>query len=167
MARSTQPPGGVASRPVDVGLEQPFGKDDVTEADLSPSLATEPPWPAPAEALGAASPRAEMALDRTRVRQLTLAAFVVLAALNVADVLTTRMVLAHHVASEANPLAGALLGNGTILWVKLFCVLALALSTLKRSRPRVGMLLGAWVAVGLYAAAVLSNVLILRLLSGG
>jgi hypothetical protein len=131
------------------------------------TVATEPAWSPPAEAAAPGASRAEVVLDRSRVRQLTLGAFVLLAALNVADVLTTRMLLSHQAASEANPLAAVLLGNGTIMWVKLFCVLALGLSTLKRSRPRVGMLLGAWTAVGVYAAAVLSNVLILRLLNGG
>ena len=135
------------------------------EVDLSPRLATEPPWASTTEA--GDQPRVELALDRTRVRQLTLTAFVVLGLLNVGDVVTTHMVLSHHGASEANPLAAVLLGNGTIMWTKMFCVLALGLSTLKRTRPRVGMLLGAWTAVGVYAAALLSNVLILRVLNAG
>ena len=137
------------------------------QADPTPTLATEPPWTASTATAASTSTRSDTALDRSGVRQLTLSAFVILAVLNVADVLTTRMVLAHQAASEANPLAAVLLGNGTIMWVKLFCVLALALSTIRRSRPRIGMLLGAWTGVGVYAAAVLSNVLILRLLSGG
>ena len=165
MALSVQPRRGVACPPSSESPAGPAGKDEDVEAEFR-TVATEPAWSAPVGAVAPSSSGAEVALDRSRVRQLTLGAFVVLAALNVADVVTTRMVLAHHVASEANPLAAVLLGNGTIMWVKLFCVLALALSTLKRARPRVGMLLGAWTAVGVYAAAVLSNLLILRLLSG-
>lgn len=136
------------------------------KASTRPVVATEPPWPAEDDTAVPATGRGEWALSRDRIRQLTLAAFVVLAVLNVTDVVTTHMVLAHREATEANPLAAVLLGNGTILWAKMFCVLALALSTFKRSRPRVGMLLGSWMAVGLYAAAVLSNLLILRVLSG-
>ncbi|HZU73205.1 MAG TPA: DUF5658 family protein [Acidimicrobiales bacterium] len=84
-----------------------------------------------------------------------------LTALNAADYVTTRMLLARS-GSEANPLAGALLGDGRLLWVKmgllaLFGIMVLGL------RARLGILALAWFAAGLYATAVLSNVLLLRL----
>jgi len=103
-------------------------------------------------------------VPRRHVRSLTLAAIATLAVLNGADVVSTHLLLLHHVAMEANPLAGVLLGHGSLLWAKLIAVGALGVSVLHRA-PRMGVMVGAWIAVGMYAAAVLSNVLILRLLA--
>ena len=66
------------------------------------------------------------------------------------------------IVAEANPLAGVLLGHGQLLWLKLALVTLFGLAALT-IRPRLGVLLVACFAVGLYSAAVLSNLLILRL----
>lgn len=95
------------------------------------------------------------------IRTLTIVALTIVAALNVADVLTTHIVLQRS-GVEANPLAGVLLSSGTLLWVKLVLV-ALALLIALRIRPRMGVLVLAWFVAGLYATAVLSNLLIIRL----
>jgi len=96
-----------------------------------------------------------------RVRTVTLAAIALLAALNVADVATTHMLMAHR-GVEANPLASILLTSQTLLWVKLAIVGVLALRVL-RSRPRLGLMGAACFAAGIYATAVLSNLLVLHL----
>lgn len=101
------------------------------------------------------------AVPRATVRKLTVVAIVLIALLNGADVLTTRLVIARS-GVEANPLAGVLLSNGALLWVKLIIV-ALAALVAVRIAPRLGVLLMAWFVAGVYATAVLSNVLILRL----
>lgn len=95
-----------------------------------------------------------------RVRTVTLAAVVVLAALNVADVVTTQLLLGHR-GIEANPLAGLLLASRDLLWVKLALILALALKVV-RGRPRLGVMGAACFAAGIYATAVLSNLLVLH-----
>ncbi len=100
-------------------------------------------------------------VSRRRVRALTIAALGLLAALNGADDVTTRLLVDRR-AVEANPLAGILFGNGTLLWVKLGIVALLGIAVL-RLPAKVGVLLLSWFVAGLYAAAVLSNVLILRL----
>ena len=95
------------------------------------------------------------------VRRLTLVAIAVVGLLNVADVVTTHLVLSRS-GVEANPLAGALLSGGTLLWVKLALV-ALAALVAVRIPPKLGVLLLAWFAAGVYATAVVSNLLIIRL----
>ncbi len=95
-----------------------------------------------------------------RVRAVTLAAIVALAALNVADVVTTRLLIGHR-GIEANPLASLLLSSRDLLWVKLALILALALKVV-RSRPRLGVMGAACFAAGIYATAVLSNLLVLH-----
>ena len=99
-----------------------------------------------------------------RIRQSTIAGVVILALLNVLDAVTTHLLVTHAAAGavEANPLAGALLANGSLLYVKLAIVAVLGLAALK-DRPRLGFLVGTWLVTGLYAAAVLSNLLLLRL----
>ena len=86
---------------------------------------------------------------------------VVVAVFNVADVVTTHLVLG-RAGVEANPIAGVLLGSGAILWVKL-ALIALVMFMAIRIPPRVGVLLMAWFVAGVYGAAVLSNALVLRL----
>ena len=48
--------------------------------------------------------------------------------------------------------------------MKLGIVALLGLAVLRRPRPRLGMLIGVWLATGVYLAVLLSNVLVLRLL---
>lgn len=101
------------------------------------------------------------AVPRHAIRRATIVAIVLIGLLNVADVFTTHLVLDRR-GVEANPLAGALLSSGALLWVKLAMVVAAAVVAL-RIRPRLGVLLLAWFVAGVYATAVLSNLLVLRL----
>jgi hypothetical protein len=96
-----------------------------------------------------------------RVRAVTLAALVVLAFLNGADVVTTHLLLGHR-GVEANPLSSLLLASQSLLWVKLGILGLLGLKVLN-SRPRLGVMGVACFAAGIYATAVLSNLLVLHL----
>lgn len=100
-----------------------------------------------------------------RVKVLTFVGVLALAVLNLGDAYTTHLVLQHTPAGarEANPLAGVLIASGSLLYVKMAIVLLLGVATI-RDRPRLGLLIGMWLATGLYVAAVLSNVLLLRML---
>jgi hypothetical protein len=97
----------------------------------------------------------------TRVHMVTLFAIGALAVLNGADVVTTHMLLAHR-AVEANPLSSILLATQSLLWVKLGILALLGLKVV-HSRPRLGVMGAACFAVGIYATAVLSNLLVLHL----
>lgn len=101
-----------------------------------------------------------------RVKVLTFVGVLALAVLNIADAITTHMVLQHTPAGarEANPLAGVLIANGSLLYVKMAIVVLLGVATLK-DRPRLGLLGGTWGVAGIYGAAVLSNILVLRMLT--
>lgn len=96
-----------------------------------------------------------------RVRAVTLAALAVLAVLNGADVVTTHMLLGHR-GVEANPLSALLLASRSLLWVKLGVLGLLGVKVLN-SRPRLGVMGIACFAAGIYATAVLSNLLVLHL----
>jgi hypothetical protein len=98
-----------------------------------------------------------------RVRAVTLGALVVLALLNGADVVTTHLLLGHR-GVEANPLSALLLASQSLLWVKLGILGVLGLKVLN-SRPRLGVMGAACFAAGIYATAVLSNLLVLHLAS--
>jgi len=98
------------------------------------------------------------------VRAVTLAALVSLAFLNGADVVTTHLLLAHR-GVEANPLSSLLLASQSLLWVKLGILALLGLKVLN-SRPRLGVMGAACFAAGIYATAVLSNLLVLHLAAG-
>lgn len=100
----------------------------------------------------------------TKIRRLAIAAVVLLTFLNAADTVTTRLLLTHapRGAVEANPLAGLLLASGSLLLVKFVIIAALGVAVLW-DRPRLGLTVGLWAACGLYTTAVLSNILILRL----
>ncbi len=102
-----------------------------------------------------------VAVPRRSIRRLTLLGIAAVGLLNIADDITTHLLLSHR-AVEANPLASVLLSSGSLLWVKLTVVVLAALVAL-RIPPKVGVLLLAWFVAGVYAAAVLSNALILRL----
>lgn len=81
--------------------------------------------------------------------------------LNAGDYVTTKMLLTGG-AAEANPLAGALLASGYLFWVKMgvLCVLGIGAISIP---PRMGVMVLAWFVAGLYAAAVISNALLLQL----
>jgi hypothetical protein len=91
----------------------------------------------------------------------TLLAIGALAVLNGADVVTTHMLLAHR-AVEANPLSSILLASSSLLWVKLALLFVLGTKVLN-SRPRLGVMGATCFAAGIYATAVLSNLLVLHL----
>jgi hypothetical protein len=99
-----------------------------------------------------------------RVRAVTLAALVALAFLNGADIVTTHLLLGHR-GVEANPLSSLLLASQSLLWVKLGILALLGLKVLN-SRPRLGVMGAACFAAGIYATAVLSNLLVLHLAAG-
>jgi hypothetical protein len=93
---------------------------------------------------------------------MTVAALALLVVLSGADVATTHLLLARG-AVEANPLAGLLIAKSALLWAKLGIIAVLGVFVLQ-GRPRIGVMAGAWLVCGLYAAAVLSNILILRMI---
>lgn len=96
-----------------------------------------------------------------RVRVVTLLAIGALVVFNGADVVTTHMLLAHR-AVEANPLSSLLLATQSLLWVKLAILGVLGLKVV-HSRPRLGVMGAACFAAGIYATAVISNLLVLHL----
>lgn len=102
-------------------------------------------------------------LERT-IKRFTVVGVVLLAVLNAADAVTTKLILAKVPvgAQEANPIAQLLLSGRRLLFVKLAIVALLGMAVL-RDRPRLGLLIGVSVVVGFYATAVVSNVLILRM----
>lgn len=87
-----------------------------------------------------------------------------LVVLNGADVVTTRVLIAHR-AVEANPLSSLLLASQSLLWVKL-AILGLFGWKVLGSRPRLGVMVAACFAAGIYATAVISNLLVLRIVAG-
>ena len=98
-----------------------------------------------------------------RVRQVTLLAIGALAILNGADVITTHILLAHR-AVEANPLSSFLLASQSLLWVKLAVLAVLGLRVIN-SKPRLGVMAATCFAAGIYATAVLSNLLVLNIVA--
>lgn len=102
-----------------------------------------------------------------RLKLVALAGIVILAVLNAADAVSTNVVLRALPAGakEANPLANVLLAGGTprLLLAKMLIIALLGVSIL-RHRPRLGITIGVWLACGLYVSAVLSNILILRMI---
>ena len=96
-----------------------------------------------------------------RVRMVTLLAVGALIVLNGADVVTTHILLAHR-AVETNPLSSVLMTSSSLLWVKLAILFVLGAKVLN-SRPRLGVMGATCFAAGIYATAVLSNLLVLHL----
>ena len=99
-----------------------------------------------------------------KIKRFTVVGVVLLAVLNAADAVTTKLILTKVPAGarEANPIAELLLSGRRLLFVKLAIVALLGMAVL-RDRPRLGLLIGVSVVVGFYATAVVSNVLILRM----
>lgn len=98
-----------------------------------------------------------------RLRLITLVGVGALIVLNGADVVTTHLLLAHG-AQEANPLSSVLLASSSLLWVKLAVLGALGVMVI-RHPPRFGVMAAVFVTLGMYATAVLSNLLILHLVT--
>jgi len=99
--------------------------------------------------------------SQSRLRLVTLLGIGGLVVLNGADVVTTHLLLAHG-AVEANPLSSVLLASASLLWVKLAILGALGVMVI-RHRPRFGVMAVVFVTLGMYATAVLSNLLILNI----
>ena len=88
-------------------------------------------------------------------------AIAAIAVLNLADIVTTRVVLAHSNATESNPLASALLAGGRVGLIKAGVLLALILRV-PRLRPTVALHAVLWFVAGFYFLTVVSNLLVLQ-----
>jgi hypothetical protein len=80
-----------------------------------------------------------------------------LAVLNLADVVLTRLALAAG-AVEVNPLARILLAGGRVELLKVAVLCALALRAARR-RPTLAFAVACWTVTGAYAMVVASNLL--------
>jgi hypothetical protein len=92
-----------------------------------------------------------------------LAGVICLVALNLADVVTTRIALhlaTHHghLLVEGNPLARALLPAGRVELVKACLIVLLAWNTVRR-RPTLRVACAVWATVGVYAMTIANNLL--------
>ena len=119
-----------------------------------PSGSARAPAPAPV-AEGGEGGRDEAAPGNPEYRRAGLTAVALLAALNVADVVLTRLLLRRD-AVELNPVAGALLESNSALLVKLIIVCVLAADFLLR-RPRLPTLCLLWLVTGFYVCVVIVN----------
>jgi hypothetical protein len=104
-----------------------------------------------------------LSAEQDRLRVITLIGVGALIVLNGADVVTTHLLLVHG-AQEANPLSSVLPASASLLWVKLAILGALGVMVI-RHRPRFGVMAAVFVTLGMYATAVLSNLLVLRLVT--
>ena len=91
-------------------------------------------------------------------------AVAVIAVLNLADIVTTRLVLAHTTGVEANPLASALLTGGRVGLIKA-AVLVVLIYRVPRRRPTVAFHAVLWFVAGFYFLTVVSNLLVLHQVS--
>ena len=119
--------------------------------------------------MGAVSLHVLGADDRvdTRTGHLRASAAIAVAAiavLNLADILTTKAVLAHTGAVESNPLASALLSGGRVGIIKAIVLLGLIIRVPKRA-PTVAFNAVLWFVAGFYFLTVVSNLLVLQKLS--
>ena len=105
--------------------------------------------------LGDAQQRARRLLGSTAV------ALAAIAVLNLLDIWTTNVVLAHTGAVESNPLAGALLAGGRVGLIKAAALLVLIVR-LPRRPPTVAYHAVLWFVAGFYFLTVISNLLVLR-----
>ena len=96
-----------------------------------------------------------------RARLLTVVAICALALLNGADVVTTQALQAHR-GVEVNPLSALLLASQSLLWVKMGILGVFAWKVLRRP-PKLGVVAAVCFAAGIYATAVMSNLLVLRM----
>jgi hypothetical protein len=102
---------------------------------------------------------------RAQVSRTTIAAAALLAVLNVADVITTRMVLSYPHAIEQNPVARALLGNFKIDVFKVAVCAFLAFKTLRSpANATVKWACSLWFVNGYYVMTILNNILTLAAL---
>lgn len=100
-------------------------------------------------------PGAQPLPDGRELRRAALAGIVLLALLNVADVVTTELMLARG-GIELNPIADYLIGSNTALVAKLALVVMLAVHVIRRG-PRVITLCLLWLVTGMYVMVVIVN----------
>jgi hypothetical protein len=93
------------------------------------------------------------------VRSFRIWAVGILAILNVADLITTRMFLDRGF-QEGNGLSSALLQNGTMPWLKTAILVGLGWSAVK-APPKLGATCAMWFVTGLYAMVITVNTLAL------
>ena len=84
-----------------------------------------------------------------------------IAVLNLADLVSTRVLLGHPGAIEGNPLARLLLSSGRLEIVKAATLLVL-IFRVPRRRPSVAFHAVLWFVAGVYALTVISNLLVWR-----
>lgn len=101
--------------------------------------------------------------DGAMLHRASLIGVALLAVLNVADLVTTRLVLHHAGGVEANPAARALLSGHRVEIVKL-TILVLLVWRVVRDRASLPWTCLVWLAVGYYTLAVVSNALVLSAL---
>lgn len=93
--------------------------------------------------------------SRAELRQAGLVALVLIALLNVGDVVVTQLLLARG-GVELNPVADRLLASDIALAVKLAIVMGLALHFLRRG-PRLIVVCFMWLVAGIYTFLVIVN----------
>jgi hypothetical protein len=89
------------------------------------------------------------------LRRATITGLVVLAALNIADVVLTGALIDRG-GVELNPIADAMIASGTTLVAKLLIIALLGAHILRRG-PQVITLCLLWLVTGIYAAVVILN----------
>lgn len=102
--------------------------------------------------------------DDRPVSRLTTSMAVAVAAialLNLADLITTIVILRHPGAIESNPLSALLLANGWVGLIKGGMIVALVYRV-PRARPTVAFLAVLWFVAGFYFLTVVSNLLALQ-----
>jgi hypothetical protein len=95
------------------------------------------------------------AVRPAELRRAGLIALGLLLALNVTDLVLTRLLLDRG-GVELNPLADRLLASNSALWVKVALVAALAVYVV-RQEPRLTVLCFMWLVVGIYVLVVVIN----------
>lgn len=95
-------------------------------------------------------------------RRHTFAAIGLLAVLNAADIVLTRMILAHTgVRAEANPVARLLLVDFRVEMAKVLILVALGVRVVRSRASNLNVLCLAWGVVGFYVMTVAVNAMIL------
>lgn len=137
-------------------------RDDPAAAPAASVTAPPAVDPADGEADGqaertevAAAASAAPAIESAEIRRAGLTAVLLLALLNVADVVLTELLL-HRGAVELNPIAEPFLRSESMLWVKLAIVALLGLDFLFR-RPRLTTFCLLWLVTGYYLCVVVLN----------
>jgi hypothetical protein len=102
-------------------------------------------------------------ISLSTVRRFSIVGVYLLIVLAGLDVLTTHWILARG-ATEADPLSALLIQRGALLVAKLTLLGAFGALVIAR-RPRLHLMAATWLAVGIYSTAVISNLLIFRMVA--